>query len=175
MHHSSTGRRLGRWRPFHCLWPAHWPSFSLAPRIILQSEPKTSMDALALSVNLSAQMSSVPTLAEQLWMDLFFLHLKVREFLFVFCVRNSKIVRWTLTVSVNISLQQLDFWLTWKTEVANGWFSLFIVCNVFFCDLSCCKKLPCSSTKSDIYVVDSCYSDPDVFCFTWEYMTKLKV
>lgn len=104
MQRSSTGRRSGRWRPFLYPWLAHWPSSSLAPLTILLFGPKTSMGALAPSVNLSAQMSSVPALVEELR------NVVVFEFesswlpLLLFCVRNSNIVRWTLTVSVNISL-----------------------------------------------------------------------
>lgn len=49
------------------------------------------MDALAPSVNLSAQMSSVPALAEQL-RNGNFLHLKVHEFLWFYFVLGTHIL-----------------------------------------------------------------------------------
>lgn len=76
--------------------------------------------------------------------------------LLLFCVRNTYSICKYLCIKA------------WSIEAANSWICLVNVCNVFFFmqfKLLYKSALLCPSTKSDIYVVDSCYSDLDVFCF----------
>lgn len=168
MQHSSTGRRLGRWRPFLCLWPVRWPSSSLAPPIILRfgsfCEPQCTN---VISSSSSWTVKEWKRFAfEGAWVPLV-----------LFCVRNSYIVHWTLRVSVNISLHN-NWTSEWLGELKRQMIGfVWLMCVMYFLWLKLLYKteLLCPSTKSDIYVVYSCYSDPDVFCFTWGNIIGLSV